>query len=183
MSLNKLSISMFAALFLSSCGGMESTNNDGLDKEAALGVMKKYAEATSCMHSFNKEEAQGALTSIDDVYLVDSNDEAGTVGYYVFWSGDVGCNGGSGTFSYQLSEVSQYLGASPLLVHNVSILDDLNINARFIESVKQISKDEFEIIAGEMSDMGNYADYKFKYTLERKEGLWEITNKKPLQQY
>lgn len=183
MSLNKLFISILAALSLSSCGEVKAASNDGLDKATALSVMKKYAEATSCMHSFSKDEGGENLTTIDDVYLIDSDVEARTITYYVFWSGDVGCAGGSGTFTHQLSEVGNQLGVSPLLVQNLSILDGLDMNARFIESVKQINKDEFEIIAEEMGDFGNYARYKFKYKVKRIDDSWKITKKTLLKKY
>jgi len=95
---------------------------------------------------------------IKDIFKIDRDPSLGSSSYFIFWGGDIGCNGGSGTWSSIISEVGRVSASRPFLVQNDDALGtDIyeKINLRFIESVKQISPQNFEIISW------NYADDKY----------------------
>lgn len=191
LKLNNISKKLLSVLLLSSLGSVAMAASESVEKVQVLNVMKKYVEATSCWHSFDKKN-DFKQTSIKDVFPIYSDKEVGISEYYVFWGGDKGCNGGSGTMSFFMSEVSKFSDSRPFVVQNDSAFgNDLNINFRFIEKIKQINKDQFEIISWNYADEkyggkdggNNFPANKFKYTVQKIMGEgWKITNQVLLEQ-
>ena len=185
--LNKI----LASLLTISFSGFAFAATESSEKVQVLNVMKKYVEATSCWHSFEKD-SDFKKTTIADVYPIYSDKEIGLSEYYVFWGGDKGCNGGSGTMSFFISEVAKYSDSRPFVVMNdYAFGDDIDINFRFIESVKQIKNDQFEIVSWNYADDkyggkdggNNFPANKFKYTLANVKGEgWKITKQVLLKQ-
>lgn len=139
-----------------------------------------------------------------DIFKIESEKDTGIATYYVFWVGDKGCQGGSGTMSFFVSEVARYSNSRPFLVISDDAFGDNNekawsgantskatINYRFIDSVKQITPNKFEIVAGAYADEkyggkdggNNFPANTIKYTLQnvQSEG-WQITNQTLLKQ-
>lgn len=162
--------------------GQVSATNELQEKIAVLNVIKKYSGAVACATNF--EDGNSLDSYLKNVYTIDRDEESGFATYYVLWSGDMGCPGGSGTYSYFISEVSRYTNTRPFLVQNNEAfgLDVANkVNSRFIEDVTKISSNHFTIISSEFADgdSNNFPSFKYKYTIKTK-GLrdpWLVTNK------
>lgn len=166
------------------------------EKAQVLKVIKNYTTSVAC----GLDEI-----TLKDIFTIDRDAELGSSTYYVLWSGDMGCNLGSGTHSSYVSEVTRYSNTRPFLIigddafnnekkwvidneHNVI---KAGINFRFIQSVKQISPSEFHIISWGYADEqfggkdggNNFPANKFKYTLNLVDGEgWQITNQQLLEQ-
>ena len=166
--------------------------NESKKKVQALNVMKKYAEATACMTTFEKGEER--LTTIKDVFTIDRDPSLGSSSYFILWGGDRGCQGGSGTYSAILSEVSRFSESRPFLVQNDDALGtDIyeNINFRFIESVKILQPKTLEIISWNYADDkyggkdggNNFPENKFKYIVKQdNETEWKVSNQTLIKQ-
>ena len=162
------------------------------EKVQALNVMKKYAEATACMTTFEKGEER--LTTIKDVFTIDRDPSLGSSSYFILWGGDRGCQGGSGTYSAILSEVSRFSESRPFLVQNDDALGtDIyeNINFRFIESVKMLQPKTLEIISWNYADDkyggkdggNNFPANKFKYIVKQDDNYqWKVINQTLIKQ-
>ena len=156
--------------------------NESQEKIAVLNVIKNYSGAVAC--STNFEDGDSLDSYLKNVYTIDRDDESGSATYYVLWSGDMGCMGGSGTYRYFISEVSRHTNTRPFLVQNNEAfgLDIENkINFRFIESVTKINSNHFSIVSSEFADgdSNNFPSLKYKYTIKTKglRGPWYVTNK------
>lgn len=152
--------------------------NESQEKIAVLNVIKNYSGAVAC--STNFEDGDSLDSYLKNVYTIDRDDESGFATYYVLWSGDMGCMGGSGTYRYFISELSRHTNTRPFLVQNNEAfgLDIENkINFRFIESVTKINSNHFSIVSSEFADgdSNNFPSLKYKYTI--KSGPWRVTNK------
>ncbi|WHP04901.1 hypothetical protein QLH32_12720 [Acinetobacter corruptisaponis] len=162
------------------------------EKVQALNVMKKYAEATACMTTFEKGEER--LTTIKDVFTIDRDPSLGSSSYFILWGGDQGCNGGSGTWSSIISEVSRFSENRPFLVQNLDALGtDIyeTINFRFIESVKKPQPKTLEIISWNYADDkyggkdggNNFPANKFKYIVKQdNENEWKVISQTLIKQ-
>ncbi|MCU4499250.1 hypothetical protein KTI59_03810 [Acinetobacter radioresistens] len=140
-----------------------------------------------------------------NIFTIDRDIDSGIGTYYVLWTGDKGCMGGSGTISSYVSEVSRYSNNRPFLVMNDDAFNNeknwkydsednvisAGINFRFIESIRKINSDSFSIIAWNYADDkfggkdggNNFPANRFKYTLKKLEGTgWVITNQVLLEQ-
>ena len=189
--MKNLSIKILSIMFILGTSTTISAASEASEKSQVLSVMKKYAEATSCWHSFDSK-SDFNKTTLKDVYPIYSDNETGIREYYVFWGGDKGCNGGSGTMSFFMSEVSKWSDSRPFLVQNDAAFgEDIGINFRFIDSVKQISKDHFEIVAGSYADEkyggkdqgNNFPANTFRYSVKHVMGEgWNVTNQVLLKQ-
>lgn len=120
-----------------------------------------------------------------DVYTIERKPKFGQATYYVLWSGDIGCYGGSGTHSYFISEVSRYASDRPFLVKNNKAFGKSfyeQINPRFIESVRQVNPKHFVIVSSKHAkdDANNFPSLKYQYALQRQDLFWKITSKKLL---
>lgn len=159
-------------------------------------VLKKassYAQSVACSTTFSK--GSGAqTTTVKDIHLIDSQrssngkSEFGTI-YLVYWGGDWGCNGGSGTYSNYLTSFSRYSETRPFLMEQMDILEDINsdtyqINTRFIENV-EFYNGVLLVTASDYSDDNtdggnNFPRYKYRYTLvyDANDLTWSLANKK-----
>lgn len=100
--------------------------------------MNNYINAVACATS------KVQINNIVSIFPPEEDYTGST--YYVLWSGDKGCEGGSGTMSSYISEVSRYSSSRPFLVNTDDALGDNNekswtngtsfTNYRFIESIK-----------------------------------------------
>lgn len=163
-------------------------------KKEVLDIMKRYAEVRSCMHSFTKSPDNSEPTTLKDIFTVERDSEFTAYSYYVLWSGDLGCAGGSGTLSSYVTEVAKYGSGSwkPFTVQtDYAFGEDIGINYRFIDSLKRISKDKFILVGWDYADEkyggndggNNFPANKFEYTIEMVMGEgWKITNQKLLEQ-
>lgn len=152
------------------------------EKVKVLSVMKKYSEAVACGTTFEVEESLEPF--LKDTYTVSYDPDYGST-YYVLWGGDVGCNGGSGTHSYYISEVGRYSDSRPFLVLNDNAFGELfslGINSRFIESVKMVGSRHFVVVSSEFSegDANNFPSLKYQYALKYQGAEWKVTDKKLL---
>lgn len=87
--------------------------NESQEKIAVLNVIKNYSGAVAC--STNFEDGDSLDSYLKNVYTIDRDDESGFATYYVLWSGDMGCMGGSGTYRYFISELSRHTNTRPFL--------------------------------------------------------------------
>ncbi|NNP72096.1 hypothetical protein A7P53_06410 [Acinetobacter defluvii] len=168
-----------------------TSNANNIDERTQVfNIMKKYVESTACGHTF---ESSGDLnrTNINNVYLISNDRDTGNTVYFVFWGGDVGCNVGSGTMSYYMSEVSRYSKSRPFLVQNNDAFGkNVNINFRFIQNIRKIKNDEFEIISWNYADDkyggvdggNNFPANKFKYIVKNSDGGWHISKQSLIEQ-
>lgn len=186
----------------------------------ALGVVLGLALINSSFASESTERAQVMKTMTNyissvacedekldpkNIFTIDRDIDSGIGTYYVLWTGDKGCMGGSGTISSYVSEVSRYSNNRPFLVMNDDAFNNeknwkydsednvisAGINFRFIESIRKINSDSFSIIAWNYADDkfggkdggNNFPANRFKYTLKKLEGTgWVITNQVLLKQ-
>jgi len=186
----------------------------------ALGVVLGLALINSSFASESTERAQVMKTMTNyissvacenekldpkNIFTIDRDIDSGIGTYYVLWTGDKGCMGGSGTISSYVSEVSRYSNSRPFLVMNDDAFNNeknwkydsednvisAGINFRFIESIRKINSDSFSIIAWNYADDkfggkdggNNFPANRFKYTLKKLEGTgWVITNQVLLEQ-
>lgn len=165
------------------------------ERTQVLKTINNYIGSVSCANSKIKSK---------DIFKIDSDLETGITTYYVLWVGDKGCQGGSGTMSFYVSEVSRYSSNRPFLVISDDAFGDNNekawsgedttkttINYRFIDSIKQISPEKFEIVAGAYADEkfggkdggNNFPANTIKYTVQNgQDNGWKITNQVLLNQ-
>lgn len=151
------------------------------EKIEALKVLRKYSETVSCESSFEKEKSAQKL--LKNVYTIDFDPEMGFSTFFILWDGDVGCNGGTGTHSFIISEVSRYSNSRPILVQNNDAFGEdvsKNINQRFIEKIQQINRNKFIIMSSDFADddSNNFPSKKYQYTVDLINYKWKVTNKK-----
>ncbi|WP_429047597.1 hypothetical protein [Aeromonas hydrophila] len=149
-------------------------DNELIEKATVLGILKKYSETVAC--STNFEEQESLEPFLKNVYTVERDPETGAATYYILWEGDMGCPGGSGTYSYFVSEVSRYSKSRPFLVQNNEAFGEgvaREVNPRFIETLKKIDANKFTLISSEFAenDSNNFPSIKYEYIIQRK-GQW-----------
>lgn len=162
------------------------------DKQKVLEMMRQYSELVSCMSSFSKDPENKNPTTIKDVQTVEYDKKQSTFVFYILWSGDHGCGGGSGSMSNFVSEVAKYGEWKPYTVQtDYAFGENVGINYTYIESVKKININRFEVISWDYADSkyggedggSNFPANKFKYTLERETfEPWKITHQTLLEQ-
>jgi len=163
------------------------------DKQKILNMVKQYSGLVSCMSSFEKDPENGRPTTIKDVTTVKYDKENNEYVFYVLWGGDMGCLGGSGTISSFVTEVARYGGDwKPYTIQsNYAFGDDIDINYKYIESIKKINANKFEVISWNHADSkyggvdggNNFPANKFKYTVEQENfEPWKITHQALLEQ-
>lgn len=189
MFLNKLSLIACAIAAITTVSSAQAATTVAQEKQQVFAVAKKYAEATACNISFESNSPAKERTTIKDVLLLKRDAETGSAKYYILWGGDTGCNGGSGTWWYMLSEVSRFSYDRPLLIGTANLFDQKSlyaIHSKFIESVKVISPTKMEVISSAEADKKyggkygglNFPANKFKYTLsyDDYQNSWKISN-------
>ena len=157
------------------------------EKKEVLKQASNFAQAVACSTTFDND-AEYKTTS-KNVFLVKSDSTYNT--YFVLWSGDWGCLGGSATYSSFLTSFSRSADYRPFLIDQQDIFDNINaddylINTRFIEDVKY-DNDKLIIIGANFSDEGddggnNFPANRYKYTLaldkNSEDYKWKLINKK-----
>lgn len=178
--LKKAIPSLFVCL-LAATPAFSQSKTEADEKIAALTVLKKYSETVSCITNF--EEEKSVRKFLKNVYTIERNEENGSVTYFILWHGDIGCQGGSGTNSAMISEVSRSYGSGPLIVQNNDAFgEDFSekINMRFIEKIQQVSDSRFLVVSSEFGDhdANNFPSWKYQYTVDKIGFQWKVTNKK-----
>lgn len=149
-------------------------DNELVEKATVLGVLKKYSETVACSTNFEEDESLESF--LKNVYTIERDPDTGAATYYILWEGDMGCPGGSGTYSYFISEVSRHSQNRPFLVQNNEAFGEgvaKEVNPRFIENLKRIDSNEFRVVSSEFAenDSNNFPSIKYEYTIQRK-GQW-----------
>ena len=195
MLLNKLSLIACAITAITTVSSAHAATTVAQEKQQVFAVAKKYAEATACETSFEAVKPANR-TQIKDASLLERGTERGEATYYILWGGDTGCNLGSGSYSYMLSEVSRFSDDRPFLISDVNLFDhepiNHQINSSFVKSVKIINPTLMEVVAWNYADKkyggkdggSNFPANKFKYTLSNDEsGYWKVIRQVLLEQH
>lgn len=159
------------------------------EKSEVLRQASNYAQAIACSTTFSKS-SEGKKTTTNDVYLVESNSNSGKeygTDYIVFWGGDNGCAGGSGTYFNFITSFSRFSPNRPFVVQEQSITDNMELgnysfNPRFIEDVKY-NNGLLSIISSDYSDDNtdggnNNPRYKYRYTVDYDDHAWKLVSRK-----
>ena len=158
------------------------------EKKEVLKQASNFAQAVACSTTF-ANDAEDYKTTVKDVYLIEKYPEYAE--YFVFWSGDWGCAGGSGTYRSYLTSFSKLTENRPFIVDQQDILSDINadgylVNDRFIEDVK-FENGKFIITGSDFSNEGddggnNFPANRYKYTLaldkNSDDHKWKLIDKK-----
>lgn len=146
--------------------------------KAVLSAANGYAKAVSCIDSLATPQTIFALTPAktrDDFY---------DAKYLVFWVGDVGCNGGSGTVTFNHAVVrasfSGHFYVDPL--HSSPAIG--GVESRFVEKFVGNSKNTMVVDQLEHNDRdaNNFPSLKYRvtYQIDDNSGEWKIIEKKKL---
>lgn len=172
---------------LLSSGLVYAANSEIQEKKAVYQVAKNYATSIACSTTFESDENPAMQTTLKDILTWNfskNEDELEGSDYLVFWGGDVGCAGGSGTYSSYLTSVSRLSSSRPFLVQDQDVLQDVKgINPRFIDSVAMTANKHLVVLGSDYcnckADSGNnFPAYKYRYELAQVEGQWKLVNKK-----
>lgn len=196
MFLIKPSLAACAMAIIASLSTAQAASTIAQEKLQVLAVAKKYAEATACGTTFDKDTPLNERTNIKDVFLIDRSPDVGGATYYVYWGGDVGCGGGSGGGRDVLSEIHRNYDIVRFVVlrdifdlMNFGIREDGHtdissyINTRFIQSLKRIKDDEWEIIAlsyvedKNEPNAGPSSEFKYILKYDRSVYRWRLIKK------
>jgi len=155
------------------------------EKKEVLKQASNFAQAVACYTTFDADSEY--QTTVKDIYLTEK--DTGYTEYVVFWSGDWGCSGGSGTYMSYLTSFSKPSQSQPFIVDQQDILGDINadgylVNDRFIEDIK-FENGKFLITGSDFSNEGddggnNFPANRYKYTLalDSNNYKWKLVNKK-----
>jgi hypothetical protein len=168
------------------------------EKYDVLKQASNYAQSIACSTTFAKD-SDDYKTTVKDVFLVEKAmdyEEKNEIGlkYIVFWGGDAGCAGGSGTYSNYLTSFSRDTETRPFLVEKQDILDDVNediyqINTRFIQDV-EFYNGVLLVTSSDYSDNNtdggnNFPRYQYRYTLvfDMDTYKWKLANKELIKDF
>jgi hypothetical protein len=146
--------------------------------KAVLNAANGYAKSVSCVESLASPETIFALTPAK------KRDDFLDAKYLVFWFGDVGCNMGSGTmtFNQAVVRVSQYGNFYVDPLHSSPAI--FGLESRFIEKFVGNSKDTMVVdqLGHNDKDANNFPTLKYRvtYQIDDRSGKWKIINKKQL---
>ncbi len=168
------------------------------EKYDVLKQASNYAQSIACVTTF-ADDSEDDKTTVDDIHLIETamdfseKNEIGTK-YIVFWGGDAGCAGGSGTYNNYLTSFSRYTETRPFLVEQQDILDDVNedeyqINTRFIQDV-EFYNGVLLVTSSDYSDDStdggnNFPRYQYRYTLvfDSDTYKWKLANKELIKDF
>ena len=157
-------------------------------KHEVLDKAKQYAQSVACMTTFD-EDSEGEMTTANNVYPLQYRkmySDSGVSGsFLVLWGGDVGCMGGSGTYSYSLTEFQRISDTRPFTVLNTDLLEELyelsEINTRFIQDVSYNDRTKIlEIVscAFAPNDSNHSPSYKYRYNFTKSDSdAWSLSKK------
>jgi len=152
-----------------------------VEKNQALAVVKKYANAIACGTSFERDEDGKIQTSTKDVYIIENGvkDDLHNE-FYVLWSGDQHCAGGTGTYYAQLTKVNKWTQNGPYVVTEEYPFGedvDKHINYRFISEFKQLGTNLFKITSGKFAEDDSNAGPSLQDSIlvENQKGIgWKV---------
>ena len=157
-------------------------------KYEVLDKAKQYAQSVACSTTFD-DDSEEKLNTVNSVYPLEYSkifdDGKITGSFLVFWGGDIGCMGGSGTFGYSLTEFQRISDSRPFTVSNPDLLEDLykisEINTRFIQDISYNDKTKtLEVISYAFADKdGNCCpSLKYRYNFKNSDyGDWKLAEK------
>lgn len=154
-------------------------------KVEVLEQAERYAQSVACSTTFNSE-SENTMNSIDYVYPISYiNDEnLGTTSeFLVLWGGDRGCLGGSGTYSFYLTEFQRVSESRPftVIIDDLFLLEDFNpVNPRFIKDVSYNGKTKnLEVISYDFApkDSNCCPSLKYRYVFNNDDTGWKFINK------
>ena len=153
------------------------------EKLDVISLVRKYSETVACGSHFEEEKSDRKF--LNNVYPIERDREIGIATYYILWDGDIGCNAGSATHSYIVSEVGRYSDARPLLVLNENAFGDAvtkKINFRFIKKIQQVSPTKFFITSAEHQDKdaNNFPSQSYRYQVDLVKHQWKVTSRESL---
>lgn len=146
--------------------------------EGVLEAVNGYAKAISCFNELATPASVFALTPLK------TRDDFFDAKYLAFWTGDVGCNGGSGTMTmnHAVVRVSQLGDFYVDPHHSAPVID--GPRSRFITKYVGNGKDTMVIdqLEHAANDGNNFPSLKYRvtYQIDDRSGKWKIINKKQL---
>lgn len=135
------------------------------EKREVLAVAAAYAFSVGCVFSFN---------------VVRLNEDNSKRHYLVIWGGDIGCEGGSGTWGDSACEVTEN-SQGKLFIKSAEHYFDNSL--RYIEEVVGYFNGELVLIGYRYNefDLNNFPSLKYKVNLERdSKGQWFLTGEELL---
>lgn len=182
------------------------------EERQVLLVAQKYAEATACETTFEKNIQQKNIFQ-NKVFLVGEED-FGFRRYYVWWQGRVRCYPEQAMYQHYLTQIERGNADKPFVVITDNLLrniifympkynyflednnfgkGDVEFNVTSIESIKMLNSLTFEVIGWDHADLKfggedrgpDFTPNKFKYILVRKtetDSEWTLTSQTLLEQ-
>lgn len=171
-------ILLISALLAVSAPSLADT--EAQQKRLALDVLIRHAATVACDTTFEGRKSSRDL--IKNVHAVERDQTIGSATYFILWGGDMGCNRGAGTSSYFVSEVGRYSASRPFMVRSNHAFGDVlgkAINPRFIRKLEKAGDGRFVIVSSEHAenDPNNFPSQRYRYTLEMKEGKWQMVGR------
>ena len=158
------------------------------EKVEVLEIAQRFISTIACggVGFPNDAEDVSEIDLLRNVHTINRDPEFGDAFYYVLWSGDWGCSGGSGSFSFYLTEIGRHAKHHPFIIQSQNVfhpgLSGL-INTRFIESFELAEPRKMIIVSSEHSedDSNNFPSKRYRYEIISKPGDgWHIENKEYL---
>lgn len=180
-----MSIRAFVTTIIFSVACLPAFAEENIDKTCvknqALKVAKEYANSIACNTSIEKKNLI-ALRS----WNTDDAEDRGYAKYALVWHGDIGCNGGSGTTTWNISIIKIGVGdyffvdaakSSPMGRVQLPVKPDIKI-VKFSESnITVQTKVEDKAVEGRGCCEWTRVELQLKID---KNGNWNLANKKKL---
>lgn len=148
-----------------------------INKEV-LSAANSYAKAISCVEELATPQT---IFALDPLNTEEDFDEAK---YLVFWIGDVGCFGGSGTVGFHHAVVRANHRGNFYVdsLHSSPAID--GVESRFIQKFVGNSKDTMVVdqLEHDEQDGNNFPSLKYRvtYQIDDNSGKWKLLEKKKL---
>lgn len=147
--------------------------------KAVLGAANKYASGISCVEIPAQAKDIAVLVPHRNDYSTDGK-------YAVFWAGDIGCAGGSGTVSFNLAIVRVGAGSNFYVDPAASSpIINLEFPTRGLERIAGKTQNTITVDAAEYgpNDANCCPSVRSRYTLRADEkGNWKLVEKRALPQ-
>lgn len=170
---------------------LTADKSESQEKQAVYQVAKNYGMSIACSTTFESDGGQAERkTTLKDIYTLKSSskdEDAGWSDYLIFWGGDSGCAGGSGTYYTHLTNISRASSLRPFTVQETGdVFTQIEeINSRFVTSVTFTPEKHLIVIGSNYcnckNDGGNNMPANnYRYELAQIDGQWKLVNKKLL---
>ncbi|MCV2218176.1 hypothetical protein [Thauera sp. Sel9] len=161
--------------------GLSHAGTEAEERLEALGVLIEHSETVACDTTFIGHKSAREL--LRNVHAMERDEEIGSATYYILWGGDMGCNRGAGTSSWFVSEVGRHSDSRPFMVRTNHVFGEQfasEVNPRFIRELKKTGDRQFVVISSEHaeSDANNFPSKRYRYTLEMRQGVWQVVDRK-----